>query len=180
MSTIHIEMRSIDAGNLVLEPQVAAHAGAMFEVLRDPAIYVYENEPPPSLEWLSTRFAKLESRRSADGSEQWLNWVVRMPDGALAGYVQATIAADRHADIAYIFASAYWGRGLASQAVAAMLAELVGHYGVHRFVAVLKCDNFRSGRLLERLGFVRGTPEQHAAHAVDPDELLMWHERAPT
>ena len=123
---------------------------------------------------------KLESRRSADGSEQWLNWVVRMPDVALAGYVQATIAADGHAAIAYVFSSAYWGRGLASRAVAAMMEELVAHYGVHRFVAVLKRENFRSSRLLERLGFARGTPEQHAAHTVEPDELLMWHECAQT
>ena len=173
-------MRSIVVDNLVLEPQVAAHAEEMFTVLSDPAIYIYENEPPPSLEWLSTRFAKLESRRSADGSEQWLNWVVRMPDAALAGYVQATIAADGHAAIAYVYSSAYWGRGLASRAVAAMMGELVAHYGVHRFVAVLKRDNFRSSRLLERLGFARGTPEQHAAHAVEPDELLMWHECAQT
>jgi [ribosomal protein S5]-alanine N-acetyltransferase len=66
-------MRVIDAGSLVLEPQTMAHAQEMFVVLSDPALYDYENKPPPSLDWLSSRFARLESRYSADGSEQWLN-----------------------------------------------------------------------------------------------------------
>jgi hypothetical protein len=55
----------------------------MFAVLCDPAIYEFENEPPPSVEWLRARFAKLESRRSPDGEEQWLNWVVRLPSSEL-------------------------------------------------------------------------------------------------
>jgi len=84
-------MRVIETGNLTLEPQTAAHAEEMFAVLSDPAIYEYENQPPPSLEWLRTRFTKLESRLSANGREQWLNWVVRLPTSELIGYVQATV-----------------------------------------------------------------------------------------
>ena len=103
---------------------------------------------------------------------------MRLPTAALAGYVQATIAADGQAAIAYVFSSAYWGRGLARQAVAAMMGELVEHYGVRRLVAVLKRDNVRSRRLLERLGFACGSPVQHETHDVEPDELLMWCERA--
>src|SRR5256885_15929378 len=60
-------MRVIETGRLTLEPQTAAHAEEMFAVLSDPAIYEYENEPPPSLEWLRSRFTKLESRRSPSG-----------------------------------------------------------------------------------------------------------------
>lgn len=171
-------MRRIAAGDMVLEPQTVAHADAMFVVLSDPAIYEYENEPPASLEWLTARFTRLESRRSADGHEHWLNWVVRLPSSALAGYVQATIEAEGHAAIAYVFSSEYWGRGIAHQAVAAMIVELARHHGVRHFVAVLKRDNLRSSRLLERLGFTHGTPAQYAAHEVEPDELLMGYDHA--
>jgi hypothetical protein len=52
-------MRVIDTGSSILEPQTAAHANEMFVVLSDPAIYEYENESPPSLEWLRARFMKL-------------------------------------------------------------------------------------------------------------------------
>lgn len=159
-------MQAITTGSLTLEPQVAAHAEEMFAVLSDPAIYEHENAPPRSLEWLRERFARLESRRSADGQEQWLNWVIRLPGGELIGYVQATLA-DGHGAIAYELASAYWGRGLAREALQGMLAELAGRYGVRSFSAVLKRSNLRSLRLLERLGF------RPAGQAPEPDELRM-------
>jgi RimJ/RimL family protein N-acetyltransferase len=143
----------------------------MFRVLSDPAIYRYENEPPPSLEWLRARFARLESRTSPDGTQQWLNWVVRLDSGELAGYVQATVHADRCAAIAYVLASKHWGRGIASRAVAAMLDLLRQEHGVDRFRAVLKAHNARSRRLLERLGFVPAPDE--ARVGIEPDELLM-------
>jgi len=166
-------MRIIETGPLSLEPQTAGHAAEMFQVLCDPAIYEHENEPPASIEWLEDRFRRLESRSSADGTEQWLNWVVHFSGSELIGYVQATVNATGEAAIAYVLASAYWGRGLATQAVRAMMSELSGHYGVRRFTAVLKTSNLRSLRLLERLGFLMATPELHLKYRVDPDEVLM-------
>jgi RimJ/RimL family protein N-acetyltransferase len=172
-------MRAIRTPRLVLEPQVRAHAEAMFDVLRDPAIYTYENAPPPSLEWLRERYRKLESRRSADGRERWLNWVIRSGDGRLAGYVQATVGEDRVAAIAYELGSTWWGQGLASDAVAAMIDELHAHYEVRRLCAVFKTANARSRRLLERLAFAAASAEDTRAAGIEPDESLMLRTIAP-
>ncbi len=169
-------MRVIETARFTLEPQIAAHAEEMFVVLRDPAIYEYENQPPPSVEWLRARFTKLETRLSADGREQWLNWVIRVPTSELIGYVQATVRPGDDAAIAYELSSAYWGRGLGGGAVKAMMSELVEHYNVRNLFALLKRDNFRSVRLLERLGFSLASPEQHVAHKVELGEVLMCHE----
>lgn len=169
-------MRSIPCEGLTLEPQAAAHAEQMFAVLCDPAIYEYENQPPPSLQWLRERYEKLESRRSPDGAQQWLNWVIRLPDGALAGYVQATVHPDGRAAIAYELASAYWGRGLARRAVEAMIVELARNHGVRSLEAVLQQANHRSRRLLVRLGFSIVTHEPRI-RGLEPGEILM--ERAP-
>jgi hypothetical protein len=87
-------MRTLATDRLHLEPQLAAHADEMFVVLSDPAIYEFENQPPPPAGWLRARYARLESRRSADGRDQWLNWVLRLHTGELIGYVQASIFAD--------------------------------------------------------------------------------------
>lgn len=166
-------MRCLVVGEVTLEPQVAAHAEEMFAVLSDPAIYTHENEPPPSLEWLRERFRRLETRRSADGRERWLNWVIRMPSAELAGYVQATVRANGSAAIAYELASAHWGRGLARQAVQAMIHELAEHYGVRRLFAVAKAENLRSVRLLERLGFAPAKPDPREGQQPEPGEVLM-------
>ena len=163
-------MHVIESASLILEPQTVAHAEEMFAVLSDPAIYEYENEPPPSLEWLRARFARLESRQSPDGQEQWLNWVIRLPTSELAGYVQATVRSNGRAAIAYELSSKYWGRGLASRAVQAMIADLLEHYQVRGLSAVFKRENHRSMRLLERLGFSLASPEEQ----VEPGELRMY------
>jgi RimJ/RimL family protein N-acetyltransferase len=166
-------MHVIATTSLTLEPQVAAHAEEMFVVLSDPAIYEYENEPPPSVEWLRARFTRLESRQSSDGQEQWLNWVIRLPTSELIGYVQASVRSGGRAAIAYELASAYWGRGLASQAVRAMIGELLEHYQVRMLSAVFKRENHRSMRLLERLGFKLASAEEHVKRQVEPGERLM-------
>lgn len=168
-------MRTIEAPRLTLEPQLAEHAGAMFAVLSDPAIYAYENAPPASVEWLHQRFAALQARRSPDGSQQWLNWVLRLRSGELIGFVQATVEGDGRAWIAYQLASAYWGHGLAHEAVDAMIGELAARYRVHTVAAVFKRANARSRRLLERLGFAAAGLPVDAA-----DEDSMQRELVPT
>ena len=126
----------------------------MFEVLSDRAIYQYLDYPPPaSVEYLRGVYLRLEARRSPDGSEAWLNWVIRPHDQPLAGYVQATVAPDRSAYVAYVLASKYWGRGYAQCAMQAMLEHLVSTYNVDRYLATVEVENQRSIRLLERLGF---------------------------
>lgn len=166
-------MRVIEANGLTLEPQVAAHADEMFAVLSDPAIYEYENEPPQSMEWLRARFARLESRCSDDGQEAWLNWVIRLPCSELIGYVQATVNSSSRAAIAYVLSSKYWGRGLARESVRAMIIELVVHYQVRALTATLKQENFRSVRLLERLGFSMAASELYERFQVECGELLF-------
>ena len=166
-------MQTLHTDHLTLEPQMAAHAEAMFIVLSDPAIYEYENQAPLSVEGLRERFLTLESRQSRDGSQQWLNWVIRLPSSGLIGYVQATLYPGGRAAIAYELHSAYWGRGLASAAVAAVIDHLGEHHPIQSLSAVLKKENHRSMRLLQRLSFTLATPMQHVELEVERDEFLM-------
>jgi len=161
-------MRAIATPRLTLEPQGVEHAEAMFAVLSDPAIYAFENAPPASLEALRQRFAALALRRSPDGRERWLNWVLRLHSGHLIGYVQATLDANGGAFVAYQLGSAHWGRGLASEAVEGMISELAATYRVQHLTAVYKRANVRSRRLLERLGFA---PAEGHATAADEDRM---------
>lgn len=152
---------------------MAEHAEETFSVLGDPLIYEFENEAPSSVEWLEERYRKLETRQSADGSEQWLNWVVRIRGGGLIGYVQATVFPDGNALVAYEFNSAYWGRGLAREAVEALLHELAQSYGVTAAGAVYKRSNFRSRRLLDRLGMKIAGSVNFPRGLASPDEEAM-------
>ena len=167
-------IRTLHTPRLVLEPQVAAHADEMYVVLSDPAIYAFENSPPDSVATLRARYQRLESRRSPDGRELWLNWVVRLKEAQRAiGYVQATVLPDAAALIAYEFGSAWWGRGLAHEAVAASMEELRCSGSFTRFGAVFKSENERSRRLLARLGMRPAGRDEFPSERADPDESAM-------
>lgn len=172
-------MRVLPARICTLEPLLEAHAPAMFAVLRDPAIYEFEGEPPPSVERLAAGYRRLESRLSPDGREVWLNWVVRLPDGELTGYVQATVMKDASAFVGYEFSSRFWRRGLASAALRAMFGELASAYGVRRLIAVLKRVNFRSLGLLRKLGFIEAMAAEAARIEHEPDEWVLLKSIAP-
>ncbi len=167
-------MRVLETDRLRLEPLTVSHAEAMFEVLADPLIYRYlDRPPPPSLAHLRQTYARQEKRRSPDGAQIWLNWVIRLRPEPLMGYVQATIVAPRTAWVAYVLRSEYWGHGYATEAVEAVLLELSAAYGVNRYLATVEGENQRSIRLLERLGFRRGVGEDLAGHDLSPTEWLF-------
>ena len=159
---------------VTLEARTSAHAEALFAVLAEPALYEFiEEYPPTSVELLRERFARSESRRSLDGSQQWLNWVVKDESLNVAGYVQATVAADLQTHIAYMFGSAFQGRGIASAAVAQMLAIVAAEFGVTTFFVVAERKNSRSVRLAERLGFAEVSAEFAARQHTAPHDVLL-------
>lgn len=171
--TYQVAVKRVQTPRLMLEPLMAFHAAEMFEVLNDPAIYEFENEPPSSIERLSQRYQALENRLSPDQSQRWLNWVVRLNGQTLCGYVQASVFQSGTALIAYELNSKYWRQGFGREAVEAMLEELRTEYSVVLFVAVLKTANFRSMALLNRLKFQSATRSHAALFAPQSDERVV-------
>lgn len=69
----------------------------------------------------------------------------------------------RHAEAGYGLARAYWGQGLASEALRAILRFGFEQMDLNRIYARTIADNHGSVRLLERLGFTReGTQRAHS------------------
>jgi [ribosomal protein S5]-alanine N-acetyltransferase len=175
-------MRPLVTPRLRLEPLTVAHADVLFAMHCDPLHQRFlDHGAPASLQALRERHAKLESRRSADGREHWLNWALVASDddsaGGALGVVQATVLEEGTAWIAYEVTRAHWGRGLAGEAVRAMLPHLVQHYGAQRFLATVDRRNERSWRLLERLAFERASDA--AAQAMDVRSGDWLYQRAP-
>lgn len=166
-------MNTLRAGSLQLEPQLARHAAEMFAVLSDPAIYEFENEPPQSVEALRERYTNLATRMSPDGREWWLNWVVRLPTGELAGFMQATVLPGGRAYLAYELASRFWRQGIACASLQVVLQELAARYAVRDAYAVLKAANYRSLGLLAKLGFSPLGQSAHAPWPAEPDEVTF-------
>jgi RimJ/RimL family protein N-acetyltransferase len=151
---------------LRLEPQMPAHADELFGPLSDPRLYTHvPQEPPSSLDALRERLALLAARRSPQGDELWLNWVVRDVRGAAPlGRVQATVRTDAPCYLAYEVFPAQWRRGIATEACRRAIEWLIDELHVEHFTAEVDSLNTASLRLLDRLGFRRVTLRANADH----------------
>ncbi len=145
--------QGFETERLVLDPLRVEHAGQMLAGLRDSALYEHIGEAPPeSLAALERRYSKLAAG-APNKDEVWLNWIVQLrPVGPACGYVQATVRSDT-AMVAYVLFRQYWGRGIAAEAVRAMLDELERTFGVRTATATVDPRNGRSVKLLTKLGF---------------------------
>lgn len=102
---------------------------------------------------LRERFEGWEVRRSPDGSEEWLNWVVRATDGGRAlGWVQATVG-EGPVLVAYATLPNERGHGIATAALEALMAELRGRLSDVVFEAHIHPDNVGSERVAAAAGF---------------------------
>jgi RimJ/RimL family protein N-acetyltransferase len=128
-------------------------------------------------EWLSVedigalraRFRAWESRRSPDGAEVWLNWVVRgHADGRALGWVQATVTGEE-ASVAYALLPAERGAGVASDALRALTRWLHHELGVVTLTAEIDDANAASARVAVAAGF-----ERTARRAGDE---VVWERR---
>jgi RimJ/RimL family protein N-acetyltransferase len=115
-------IESIATRRLELQPLAADDADDLAALLDDPLVSEWLGAEDAG--GLRDRFAGWVGRRSADGSEEWLNWVARRRvDGRATGWVQATVRRDR-AEVAYATLPARRRRGYTAEAVAAVVAWL--------------------------------------------------------
>lgn len=151
-----------------------AHAEEMFPLLADPQLYRYiGHPPPPSLAHLQQVYTRQVVGRSPDGRETWLNWVLRdRASAAAVGTVQATVRPDGRAWVAYVLGQAFWGRGHARAATAAMIQHLVARHACHELMACVEADNLRSLHLLGRLGFVAAPASHPECASLEATERL--------
>ncbi|HYN75791.1 MAG TPA: GNAT family N-acetyltransferase [Candidatus Limnocylindria bacterium] len=151
---------------LRLEPIVAAHAPLLFDLWQDPAVFRYvPQDPPESLAWLSERYRKLETRQPPEGDEAWLQWAVRFSaEPTYVGVVEATVVPHGASPVAWMFGSAWWRQGLASEAMTRVLAQLADAWGVADVYVEIDERNVPSLALAHRLGFEEFARVEDADH----------------
>jgi ribosomal-protein-alanine N-acetyltransferase len=165
------EEKILETERLLLEPLLPEHATHLFEGLADERHYRFiPTDAPESVEALETRYRKLSSRRSPDGSEAWLNVAMRLreegarPKATYVGTLEATVFPDRSAYLAYTVFVPFWRRGYAREGCARMLGHLVEDHEVRVVAAEIDTRNAASIALAESLGFERVGTTSGADH----------------
>lgn len=148
-------IKSLVTHELILEPVTRAHAAELFEPLLEPSLYAYvTEEPPSSVKELEEHYASLETRRSPDGSDLWLTWVIRKGSRP-AGIIQATCNAQYQVFTGYEVFREFRHKGIGCAAVSTMLSHIHEATGITQGLAYVDTRNQPSIRLLERLRFIR-------------------------
>ncbi|KJY35466.1 acetyltransferase [Streptomyces sp. NRRL S-444] len=114
---------------LSLEPLRTEHASEAFPLFDDARLHTWTGGEPSSLEELRARYARQAAGRSPDGSQGWLNWMLRRTeDGLLVGTVQATLYRTGdggvEASLAWVTGVEHQGKGYAREGALAMAAWL--------------------------------------------------------
>ncbi|MBC7930763.1 MAG: GNAT family N-acetyltransferase [Rubrivivax sp.] len=126
--------------------------GALSAITRDPEVmrHIGPGEPltREETDFNMTRIIEAFGRR---GFGRWA--VVRKDTGALAGYCGLSCGHEEiGVELAYLFARAEWGKGLATEAASACLRYGFERLGLDSIAALTRHENARSRRVMERLG----------------------------
>jgi len=120
------------------DPAVIAHYGVSYETLQ---------ATQRQMDW----FEEIH----ASGTGTWWGISDPAPGAPLIGAcgLNDIRAEHRRGELGYWLLPELWGRGVATECVAAMLEHAWGPMGLHRVAAEVDVENHASRRLLDRLGF---------------------------
>ncbi|MGW9522291.1 GNAT family N-acetyltransferase [Streptomyces diastaticus] len=126
--------RPLRTGRLDLLPLLPDHAEELAAALDDPALHAFTGGEPLRAPALRERYARWAAG-SPDPRVVWANWAVRLREtGALVGTVQATVGPTPVAEVAWVTGTPWQGRGIATEAAKALVAEVL-RQGVPTVVA---------------------------------------------
>jgi ribosomal-protein-alanine N-acetyltransferase len=157
---------------LVLRELVPEDAPDVFRFRSDAEEQYFNSEP---LRQVPEALALIEELRAGYAAGRMIQWGVTLAgEGRVVGLMgfNSWERGHRRADIGYDLARPLWGRGLAGEAVAAIVRFGFERMALNRIEAFTIADNVRSVRLLERLGFRREGVRRELTLEADG----QWHD----
>ena len=139
---------------LVLRQSLPGDAADLFSYLSDPEVQKYDSDPP--LRELAEAVAAIEDSQKRFATKGGIMWSLALKDenrviGGIGFYFW-----DRSyykADLGYTVARPYWRRGIASEALGAVLRFGFETMRLHRVNVDTRMDNLASVALMKKLAF---------------------------
>ncbi len=132
----------------------------MAPLLDDPGLHLFIGGDPARLAKLQEKYRRQAVGHSRDGSQRWLNWVLRwQDDGQAVGTVKATVISEGDAlvaELAWVLATPHQGHGYAREAAGTVVAWLT-EQGVKVVVAHVHPEHRASHRVAGAVGFTATT-----------------------
>lgn len=164
----------LQTARLVLRPPRLEDAGAVFDgYAQDLDVCRYLTWTPNESLAQTEDFMRERLRKLDEGKA--FTWAItRHSDDKLIGMIE--LRADGHkADFGYVLARAFWGQGLMTEALSAVLDFAFTLPGLYRVWAVCDVDNVGSARVMEKAGLsFEGVLRRHTIHPnISPEPRDM-------
>jgi [ribosomal protein S5]-alanine N-acetyltransferase len=147
---------TLHTARLRLRPFSEADANAIFALQSNPRVLRYWDSPPWKERARAERFIAACRQIEQEGSGARLA-IVRTADDVFVGWccLMQWNPDYRSATIGYCLDETAWGQGFATEAAGALLQWAFDTLDLNRVEAETDTRNTASGRVLEKLGFVR-------------------------
>lgn len=161
----------IQTERLVLRALRVEDAEALHPMYSDAAANTYGSHPATVT--LDDTRARVEK---ATADTDWRGWAITLKGGdtAIGNVAAYEKRQGKVTEIGYMLSRAYWGRGIATEAVAAMI-DLLFAEGQRRVFADTDPDNAPSVAVLKRLGFtLEATLRAEWETQIGVRDSLIW------
>ena len=142
----------IETERLLLRRVTGPDATILARLWSDPTVTRYMGGPR-DFEKVRLRLEE-EARAGAGRPTGW--WpVVEKASGRVigdCGLIEKDVEGHEEIELVYVFASASWGKGYATEAAAALRDYAFRHLGLHRVIALIDPDHHASARVAEKIG----------------------------
>jgi [ribosomal protein S5]-alanine N-acetyltransferase len=156
-SSMDPEMKVTDfsTARLHLRPLRQSDDAVLFPFMSDPEVMRYWDWPEHDSPTITTAYVAVLLEEVAAGKAHY--WAICLgPEGHVIGTCDLSEIDEHHrrAEVGFMVAREYWGKGYAFEAMQAVVEYAVRSMGIERFSARTHAGNERSAVLLRRLGFV--------------------------
>jgi [ribosomal protein S5]-alanine N-acetyltransferase len=143
----------LETERLILRDLRSEDAADVLVFRGDPYVQRFNSEP---LKTLQEAAVFIEDAHQQRATQAGIGWAItlRGQDRVLGGVsLHAWDKYHRRAEVGYDLARAFWGQGIGSEAVRAVLRFGFGQLNLNRIEAATIADNHESVNLLKKLGF---------------------------
>ena len=166
----------IETGRLILREVTVSDAKNMLSYLSDDTVMKYMGLVPFQKE--DDVLDEISWYQSIYEEGTGIRWGITIKDsGEVIGSCGFLNMLSKHhrADVGYELSKEYWGKGLASEALAAVVKYGFDHFQLERIQALIEPDNFPSQKLVEKQGFIReGLLRNYEFTCGKFDDLIMY------
>jgi RimJ/RimL family protein N-acetyltransferase len=156
--------RTFESQRLKLRPPLPEDAELIFAAYaQDPEVVKYLIWRPHT-DVSQTRDFIRHCREGRDSGTAFPYVILRKEDGRLLGMVELRFGG-HDVNLGYVLAKAYWGQGIMSEALQALVGWAQAENGIAKVWATCDVENLASARVMEKVGMKReGILPKHTLH----------------